>query len=58
MVTYKTFSCTFAAYFQNTFSQEYLWVAASDICKLKSWIVQAANIKNVQNFKLIVEEAA
>ena len=25
------FSCKFAAYFQNTFSQEHLWVAASDI---------------------------
>ena len=25
------FSCKFAAYFQNTFSKEHLWVAASDI---------------------------
>ena len=25
------FSCKFAAYFQNTFSMEHLWVAASDI---------------------------
>ena len=25
------FSCKFAAYFQNTFSEEYLWTAASDI---------------------------
>ena len=25
------FSCKFAAYFQNTFSQEHLWVAASDM---------------------------
>ena len=24
------FSCKFTAYFQNTFYQEYLWVAASD----------------------------
>ena len=24
------FSCTFAAYFQNTFSKEHLWMAASD----------------------------
>ena len=27
------FSCKFAAYFQNIFSQEYLWTAASDYCK-------------------------
>ena len=25
------FSCKSAAYFQNTFSQEHLWVAASDM---------------------------
>ena len=24
------FSCTFVAYFQNNFSQEHLWVAASE----------------------------
>ena len=24
------FSCNFAAYFQNTFSQEHLWVTASE----------------------------
>ena len=32
------FSCKFAAYFQNTFSYEYLWVAtseANDMCKTK-----------------------
>ena len=27
-------SCKFAAYFQNTFSQEHLWVAASDVYNL------------------------
>ena len=26
----KVFSCKFAAYFQNTFSKEHLWTAASD----------------------------
>ena len=26
----KAFSCKFAAYFQNTFSMEHLWVAASE----------------------------
>ena len=28
------FSCTFAAYFQNTLSQEHLWMAASDTRRL------------------------
>ena len=27
------FSCKFAAYFQNTFSYEHLWTAASDMRK-------------------------
>ena len=27
------FSCNFAVYFQNTFSEEHLWMAASDITK-------------------------
>ena len=27
------FSCKFAAYFQNTFSQKHLWVVASEILK-------------------------
>ena len=30
------FSYKFAAYFQNTFSQEHLWLAASVICESKS----------------------
>ena len=29
------FSCKFAEYFQNTFSKEHLWVAASDITYVK-----------------------
>ena len=29
------FSCKFAAYFQNNFSQEHLWTAASAECNIK-----------------------
>ena len=29
------FSCKFATYFQNTFSQEHLWRAASETTKIK-----------------------
>ena len=31
------FSCKFAAFFQNTFSEEHLWVAASNRCNLLSF---------------------
>ena len=37
------FSCKFAAYFQNTFSKEHLWMAAFDLVNFDShsvrWIV-------------------
>ena len=37
------FSCKFAAYFQNTFSQEHLWTADSTICsKIKRVTYQFA----------------
>ena len=32
------FSCKFDAYFQNTFSQEHLWVAASETMNFLPWI--------------------
>ena len=32
------FSCKFDAYFQNTFSQEHLWVAASETMNFFPWI--------------------
>ena len=38
------FSCKFAAYFQNSFSQEHLWTAASDsltFCKISIFEVSA-----------------
>ena len=31
------FSCKFAAYLQNTFSKEHLWIAASDYVKTGAW---------------------
>ena len=34
------FSCKFAAYFQNTFSQEHLWMPAyefPEVCKISSF---------------------
>ena len=38
----RVFSCTFAAYFQNTFSSEHLWRAASEalafVCASIKWI--------------------
>ena len=38
----KVFSCTFAAYFQNTFSSEHLWRTASEalafVCASIKWI--------------------
>ena len=33
-------SCTFAAYFQNNFSQEHLWVAASEYILLCNTVLK------------------
>ena len=35
----RVFSCNFAAYFQNTISQEHLWVAVSEILKISIFIL-------------------
>ena len=40
------FSSKFAAYFQNTFSQEHIWTAASEISKLISLSHHYAQLGN------------
>ena len=42
------FSCKFAAYFQNTFSQKHLWMAASELCNKMT--MQANSLKYFKVF--------
>ena len=42
-------SCKFAAYFQNTFPQEHLWTAASEISKrtfFNCWVIKSNSFHN------------
>ena len=48
------FSCKFAAYFQNTFSMEHLWVAASEwnrLFKLNRYKVFTKKKKKIENIE-------
>ena len=54
------FSCKFAAYLQNTFSEEHLWVAASAVCyfpkKQNPPLIFSRTCENCQN-SYFAEEA-
>ena len=48
--------CKFAAYFQNTFSYEHLWTAASNATKEYSLILQLLKLDTHWGFTWILTE--